>query len=114
MKVWVKVAPVVSGDEPNEASSAVTVCWSSSWLVQVTVVPGFTMTVVGPSTKTDKGLTTKVSFNGSLYDVTVMPDGAFLQNVNPLGGVERQRNVLLDEQHGHPFAMQYIDDFPDL
>src|SRR6516162_6212149 len=44
----------------------------------------------------------------------VMPDDTFFQNVNPLRRIERQRHVLLDEQHSDMLAMQYIDDFPDL
>src|ERR1700758_4744948 len=39
----------------------------------------------------------------------VMPHEALLQDVDPPGGRQCQRHVLLDQQHRHILAMQYVD-----
>src|SRR5580704_3731524 len=44
----------------------------------------------------------------------VVPDDALLHDVDPLAGLERQRDVLLDQQDRHVLLMQHIDDVADL
>src|SRR5882672_2696323 len=40
----------------------------------------------------------------------VVADRALLHDVDPLGRVERQRNVLLDQEDGHPVPVERVHD----
>src|SRR2546423_5544005 len=44
----------------------------------------------------------------------MMPNRAFLHNVDAVAGLERQRHVLLHEQYRDTLAVQHVDDLPDL
>src|SRR6266849_7618037 len=44
----------------------------------------------------------------------VVPHRPLLHDVDPAGGVERQRDVLLDEENGHPVPVQRVHDLLDL
>src|SRR6516165_3391020 len=43
----------------------------------------------------------------------VMSDDAFLDDVNSLGGLQGQRDILFDEQHGDILSVEHADDLPD-
>src|SRR5260370_3906343 len=44
----------------------------------------------------------------------VMAHLALFDEINPPAGLERQRHVLLDQQHRHAFVAQRADDLEDL
>src|ERR1700688_2857319 len=44
----------------------------------------------------------------------VVPDGAVLHQVDAPAGLERERDVLLHQQHRHLLPAQHLDDLPDL
>src|SRR5437868_8953544 len=43
----------------------------------------------------------------------VVPDDAFLDNVDPLAGFQGQRDILLDQQDGDILAVEHVDDPQD-
>src|SRR5438270_3496271 len=44
----------------------------------------------------------------------VVPDHALFDEIDPPRSLQRQRHVLLNEQHRHIVFFQHADDFPDL
>src|SRR5438128_691518 len=40
----------------------------------------------------------------------MMPNHTLLDDIDPLAGLDCQRNILLDEENRHPFAVEHIDD----
>src|ERR1700731_2621257 len=44
----------------------------------------------------------------------VMADGPFLHEINALARLERERHVLLDQQHRDALAAEHVDDVPNL
>src|ERR1700730_1154682 len=44
----------------------------------------------------------------------VMAHGAFFHEINAFARLERERHVLLDQQHRHALAADHVDDVPDL
>src|SRR5438093_91292 len=44
----------------------------------------------------------------------MVPHRALFHDVDAPGGVERQRDVLLDEQNGHPVSVERVHDLLDL
>ena len=50
----------------------------------------------------------------SSEDTRVVADRALLHDVDALAGLQGQRHVLLDQQDRDAFAVQHVDDLPDL
>src|SRR4029077_19191987 len=55
-------------------------------------------------------LVVRVQFRGR----RVMAHGAFLHEIHALARLERERHVLLDQQHRDALAAEHVDDVPDL
>src|SRR5215469_17273213 len=63
-------------------------------------------------------LHTQILVNHGIVDTQlgrqgVMADDALLEDIDPLAGLQGQRDVLLDEQHGDIVAVEHVDDSPD-
>ena len=44
---------------------------------------------------------------------SVVPDNAFLDDVDPLARLQSQWDILLHEQHGDILAVEHVDDLSD-
>src|SRR6185436_3088577 len=69
--------------------------------------------------RTDATLHPQILLDDGVVDLQlggrgVMADRALLHDVDPLAGFERQRHVLLHQQDRDSFAVQGVDDLPDL
>src|SRR5208282_6505162 len=96
----ISVNPEATSDRIKPVTTPLTV-WTRNWAIEVAMLDAQIAAddgVVGPE----------------LGGHGVVPDGAVLHQVDAPAGLERQRDVLLHQQHRHVLSAQHVDDLADL